>query len=197
MLAIDYNMFFKMFKEVAKVEEIPFPAATNKDVNVLQSLVHSFQCKSFFETGLNLGHTARRILKYSPFIEKYIGVDLPYEQKEATFGAQSFEVPEKPGCMCNDPRLRVMLRPYGVKNIDPIEVGKFDFIFIDGDHSTEGIKVDTEFCEKILNPNGIIAWHDFSGMREVSEFIEAYSDVCDNRIWWVRDTYIAFRIGRI
>ncbi len=35
-----------------------------------------------------------------------------------------------------------------------------DFIFIDGDHSFEGVSKDFEMYSKILSPNGIIALHD-------------------------------------
>lgn len=35
-----------------------------------------------------------------------------------------------------------------------------DFIFIDGDHSFEGVSKDFELYSKILSPHGIIALHD-------------------------------------
>ena len=37
---------------------------------------------------------------------------------------------------------------------------KIDFLFIDGDHSYEGVKSDFELYSKILAPNGIIMLHD-------------------------------------
>ena len=37
---------------------------------------------------------------------------------------------------------------------------KLDFIFIDGDHTYEGVRKDFEMYGKLLNPNGIIAFHD-------------------------------------
>ncbi len=36
----------------------------------------------------------------------------------------------------------------------------FKFIFIDGDHSLEGVRIDTEVAVRLLAPGGIIAWHD-------------------------------------
>jgi tRNA A58 N-methylase Trm61 len=41
-----------------------------------------------------------------------------------------------------------------------------DFIFIDGDHSYEYVKNDTEKAFELLAPNGAIAWHDFAGKTE-------------------------------
>lgn len=37
---------------------------------------------------------------------------------------------------------------------------KVDILFIDGDHSYEGVKKDFELYSKILNPNGLIIIHD-------------------------------------
>ena len=44
-------------------------------------------------------------------------------------------------------------------------IGKFDFVFIDGDHSYKGVKNDTENAFKVLKDNNsIIAWHDYSDL---------------------------------
>lgn len=40
--------------------------------------------------------------------------------------------------------------------------GSIDFCFIDAGHSYECVKSDTENVLKILSPNGIILWHDFT-----------------------------------
>lgn len=37
---------------------------------------------------------------------------------------------------------------------------KIDLLFIDGDHSYEGVKLDFDLYSKILNPNGLILIHD-------------------------------------
>lgn len=42
-------------------------------------------------------------------------------------------------------------------------LGKFDVIFIDGDHRYEAVKSDTENALKLLkNENSIILWHDYT-----------------------------------
>jgi predicted O-methyltransferase YrrM len=38
--------------------------------------------------------------------------------------------------------------------------GPFDLVFIDGDHSAEGVRRDTELARGILAPVGTICWHD-------------------------------------
>lgn len=44
---------------------------------------------------------------------------------------------------------------------------KLDFLFIDGDHTYEGVKTDFEMYHKLVSKNGIIAFHDIvSGPQE-------------------------------
>jgi hypothetical protein len=45
---------------------------------------------------------------------------------------------------------------------------KIDVLFIDGDHSYEGVKLDFELYSKILSPRGIILIHDTDGEYEES-----------------------------
>lgn len=40
--------------------------------------------------------------------------------------------------------------------------GRIDLCFIDGGHSYECVKSDTENALKVLSPRGMILWHDFS-----------------------------------
>ena len=44
---------------------------------------------------------------------------------------------------------------------------KIDILFIDGDHSYEGVKLDFELYSKILNENGVIIIHDKIGRAHV------------------------------
>jgi len=56
-----------------------------------------------------------------------------------------------------------------VKSICP----QFDFIFIDGDHSYEGVKRDFELYKQLLSPRGYIAFHDIDPNHV---FRDIYSD---------------------
>lgn len=54
------------------------------------------------------------------------------------------------------------------KDFDPTPyAGSMDFIFIDGDHSYEGVKNDTEKALTMLAPGGVIMWHDYGPSRDL------------------------------
>lgn len=44
--------------------------------------------------------------------------------------------------------------------------GKMDFVFIDGDHSRQGVAQDTELARKLIVPSGAIGWHDANPKRK-------------------------------
>lgn len=56
-----------------------------------------------------------------------------------------------------------------IKEICP----QFDFIFIDGDHSYEGVKRDFDLYKKLLSPRGYIAFHDIDPNHV---FLNSYSN---------------------
>jgi hypothetical protein len=54
----------------------------------------------------------------------------------------------------------------------PAELQNTDLCFIDGGHSYECIKADTETALKILSPNGVIVWDDYTWFIDgVSQYL--------------------------
>jgi len=45
-----------------------------------------------------------------------------------------------------------------------------DFLFIDGDHSYDGVRRDFEDYSKLVRPGGLIVLHDVAGLGEVKAF---------------------------
>lgn len=53
--------------------------------------------------------------------------------------------------------------------------GYFDLVFIDGDHSSQGVSLDTELAKSLITPSGVICWHDANPKpryMDVREFLE-------------------------
>lgn len=51
---------------------------------------------------------------------------------------------------------------------------KFDFIWIDGDHRYEAVKRDFEDWFSLLEPNGIIAFHDSAPVTSIPDSFEGW-----------------------
>ena len=46
------------------------------------------------------------------------------------------------------------------RTLAPLIGGKLEFVFVDGDHSYEGLKADWEGWAGLIAPGGIVALHD-------------------------------------
>lgn len=56
-------------------------------------------------------------------------------------------------------------------------VGRMDLVFIDGNHSYDFVKSDTENALKMLSDNGIIIWHDYDFIihKDVFRYLNEFS----------------------
>jgi predicted O-methyltransferase YrrM len=72
-------------------------------------------------------------------------------------------------------------------------VGMMDYIFIDGDHSYEGVKNDTEKALAMLKPGGIIVWHDYASKSPgVLKYLSELS--AERPIFHVKKTCLALYV---
>ncbi len=54
----------------------------------------------------------------------------------------------------------------------PLLRGLFDYIYIDGDHSYEQVKIDTLNAVQIIRPGGIIVWDDYDKWSDVKLYLD-------------------------
>jgi hypothetical protein len=68
---------------------------------------------------------------------------------------------------------------------------KIDFLYIDGDHSYEGVKLDFDLYSTLLSDRGIIAIHDTDGEYEktliISEDAKKHHDRFDGPSKFIKD----------
>ena len=66
---------------------------------------------------------------------------------------------------------------------------KFDFVWIDGDHSEEGITTDIELFDGMIKEGGLIGGHDYGQCHPLTEIIAKRYDKEINSgndyAWWV------------
>jgi Methyltransferase domain len=140
------------------------------DVVMLLKLVACAKPKKLMEIGSFRGYTALYLAQHIPPDAKIITVDRYPDHGEA---------------YRNTPYADRIERRVG--EIEPAlfqtdKPGSYDFIFIDADHSYEGVKRDTELLLPLVSPTGFILWHDyanwgyFDGKNGVPEYLGELSN---------------------
>ena len=67
----------------------------------------------------------------------------------------------------------------------------FDLIFIDGCHTYEYVKSDTEKAITNLKPGGVLVWHDYGMMPEVSNAVDEIAHTRTIKISAIQGTRLA------
>jgi predicted O-methyltransferase YrrM len=55
--------------------------------------------------------------------------------------------------------------------------GPIDFLFIDGDHTYEGVKSDWEMYAPLVRPGGLVAFHDVAGDYETTQVKKFWDEI--------------------
>jgi len=127
------------------------------DLALLQLLVKKFHADNYLEIGTWRGESAANI---APMVKSVTTINMP----DATI------LKQPNGTMFVD-----ALRQFseGIGNVEHIQADsltldfaslnkKFDLIFVDGDHSYDAVKSDTQKVLRVLADGGIIVWHDYT-----------------------------------
>ncbi len=93
----------------------------------------------------------------------FISLDLPGEQFDGTYGDESIE--KFKTYIKNNQTLKcVRADSHSNETVGEIvrilDGRKIDFLFIDGDHSYEGVRADFELYAPLVRQGGLIAFHD-------------------------------------
>jgi predicted O-methyltransferase YrrM len=162
------------------------------ELEIIVALVRSSQHRIVVEIGLAEGRTAKAILRELPAVQRYIGVDTaPYYRTK--LASQWSERPMSPGYLAlDDSRFDRWLLPRGSLDLTADDFPPVDAVFIDGDHSHEVVRHDTDLARAILEPGGIIIWHDYKNeTAEVTRVLE-HEAHHGHDIRHIENTFLAF-----
>jgi predicted O-methyltransferase YrrM len=138
------------------------PYLNAKETGIVIELVKSVNPKVMIEFGCQLGRTSAAILRAVDTLERYIGIDVPADYVP-TLAAQRSEVPSLPGRYAlADERFQLIIRPRGSRDVLTSDVPSCDAVFIDGDHSEKAVLQDSFLANALVQPGGIIIWHDYN-----------------------------------
>jgi len=164
----------------------------------LAALAHLVKAKRIFEFGtykgvsttqlaLNVGENGMVFTLDLP--EDHPAYSLPIPRKEereiAAEGQKGILIPQ-------DLRSRVTFLQADSALFDESPyLGTMDLVFVDGAHSYEYVKSDTEKGWRMLRPGGVLAWHDcVANHRDVVKYVRE----CGHAAKLVGSTALAFAI---
>lgn len=163
------------------------------ELAVLLHLFESVSPRVVIEFGVNAGRTPAAVLRNLATVGRYVGVDVLPGYK-TVMPVQRNEVPKRPGILVEDnPRFELVLRARGSFDLAAADLPPADAIFIDADHSREGVMNDYGLARALVRPGGIIVFHDDNCRREV-QVTETLNELCSAgaQIVHVKDTWISY-----
>jgi predicted O-methyltransferase YrrM len=177
------------------------------EVQILSALVSYLKPQNLFEIGTYNGYTTLHLASNSSLNSTVYTLDLPPDfeidlQNQEQLSKYSYddilvaELSKKNvlnRMYKNSEYKRKIIEIFGdSKSYDfSPYYGKMDFIFIDGNHSYEYVKSDTENAFKMLSENGVIVWHDFDYIihRDIFKYLNTL--VKDFKIYSIAHTRFA------
>ncbi|MBK9730860.1 MAG: class I SAM-dependent methyltransferase [Chitinophagaceae bacterium] len=159
---VDLLHLFPGFKTEVSVFTNLYGASLPIDMAILKLLAQRFSNGDYLEFGTWRGESMANI---APFTRSAVSISLSNEDMGKLGWGKEFQQMQR-------------LFSGDLKNVKHIEANsmhfdfaslhqKFDLIFIDGDHSYEGVKSDTKNSFQLLkNENSIIVWHDYTSNYE-------------------------------
>jgi cephalosporin hydroxylase len=139
------------------------PIQVRSEILQLLHIVHDLAPDIILEIGTNKGGTLALFCNVAPNSAKIISLDLPY----GPFGGgyRPWKIPFYQSFTHGDQSLILLQKnSHEQTSVDEITTllsgKKIDFLFIDGDHTYEGVKKDFEMYSPLVRPGGVIAFHD-------------------------------------
>lgn len=176
----------EIFPDISKVQsqvKLVRPNAYNlswAEIITVSQLVSMLSPRTLFEFGTFDGKTTLHLALNSP--KDAIVYTIDKERGTFDFGTdRSFFGKVSVGeCFLSTPvEKKICLLTGNTRQFDftPF-IRKVDFTFVDADHSYEGVMNDSERAFDIIRPGGLIVWHDYLLIGDVTK---AIVDICKNK----------------
>jgi predicted O-methyltransferase YrrM len=175
------DLFPGLFRSPVRLAELgSAPSGTTYfESYLLACLVQYLEARRVFEFGTSHGRTTLQLALNSLDDATIYTLDLP-ERACPTFYRRAFpeedilrELPV--GSLfrghAESNKIKQLLADSAVADFDSLR-GKIDLIFVDGDHSYDNVKNDSEKAFSMLSQSGVILWHDYGGRwSDVARYI--------------------------
>jgi predicted O-methyltransferase YrrM len=140
-------------------------AQVRSEIEELGNLIQSAAPKRSLEIGTNYGGTLFLLCALSPPGARVISVDLPAGQFGGGYPRRKMPLFRR--FPRNGQQLHLIRadshEPETLARVERLLAGdKLDYLFIDGDHTYEGVKRDFEMYSPLVRRGGMIAFHDIA-----------------------------------
>jgi hypothetical protein len=125
-------------------------SAPTNDTLVLMKLAAAARPLRILELGSYRGYSGKAMLENAPEAATLTAVDIDPQHGEA--------YRDTPLAARVDRRVA----PIGLEVFSPEEIGSFDLVFVDADHSRAAAAHDTEVALQMVSADGIVLWHDYA-----------------------------------
>jgi predicted O-methyltransferase YrrM len=163
-------------------------------------MVSALGAKRIIEIGTSDGNTTVNLVANAGSGAAITTIDLPTDWK----GEYSIAVPETlNNVTCRNEvgrQFRNTVYETSITQIlgDSAEIdfsvlgAPFDFAFIDGCHFYKYVRSDTEKCEQSMRDGGVIVWHDYGMIYDVSRAVDEWSAKRGVKVNVISATRLAF-----
>lgn len=169
-----------------------------KRERVIEKFIHAHEWKKGAELGVWKGRTFKHLLNTFSDL-KMIGVDL-YAPQPNSEGPEKWVSGENGHewdheryyrdlvNFCNSKNNKgVIIRDYTFNAVKLVEDHSLDFVFIDADHSYEGVKTDINDWEPKVKPGGFVFGHDIDWPTVKKAVEERYGNdyvIEEDNVWY-------------
>jgi predicted O-methyltransferase YrrM len=139
------------------------------DIEALAAALFHCQPRRIFEIGTYRGASSDMMLRLLPEARVISIAFASPEKGKRQFNNDQLPVEDVGSLVSPENRGRFTQLIGDSHRIDPVDFvrdhGQMDMVFIDGDHSWDGVRQDTDLARAILAPGGAIIWHDANPKR--------------------------------
>lgn len=132
--------------------------STPLDLALLVSLAKKIPDCDYFEIGTHRGESIANVAKVA---KSCTSLSLSVQEMRAMGYSEGY-ITNQNFFLPKDHQIKLIGHNSQTFDFTPL-LKSFDLIFVDGDHSYEGVKIDTANAFKLLkDDNSILVWHDYS-----------------------------------
>lgn len=159
------------------------------EIKTLATLVEEEEPQGVLEIGTAKGGTFYIWSRYLDSVDNIISLDLPGGQFGGGYNEQKSNIFRNFNPSINMEFVRENSHQKGTFEEVSSRAGEgVDFLFIDGDHTYEGVKQDFEMYSQLVNEGGIIALHDIATHPNSREVVRRrkrnVEDIEDRHLSW-------------